>query len=82
MRAVPALAQVLAAGRPKQRGPLQAKFDESILTLGRLGPAARAAAPVLRELASKSPHAGTRESAAAALARIETPSSTRPAATK
>jgi HEAT repeat protein len=79
-KAVPALAQVLSAGRPKQRGPLQAKFDEAIVTLGRLGPAAREAAPVLRDLASKSPHAATREAAAAALARVEAASSTRPAA--
>jgi HEAT repeat protein len=80
-KAVPALAQVLSAGRPKQRGPLQAKFDEAIVTLGRLGPAAREAAPVLRDLASKSPHARTREAAAAALARVEAAPATRPAAT-
>jgi hypothetical protein len=49
-KAVPALAQVLATGGPKQRGPLQAKFDESIFTLGQWWREEMVCAQVLSEV--------------------------------
>lgn len=66
--AVPALVAFLKVGRP--RGADAPPFEAAIATLGRIGPAATEALPLLRELAENGANAGVRRDAAAAIERI------------
>ena len=67
--AVTPLLHVVKAGRGK--GSQRFKFDEALVALGKLGSDARDAAPTLRELIATTKSEETRDSAAAALRKVE-----------